>query len=132
MGTFDFPKGSSSYGLGMVATSISHWGRFHVGANINFSINAGFVDDWGCIIDFGPSVRVDIANNLFVNMPVDVVCVATFPEGSTDTKTSWGARIAPSLHFFFSKKFGIFAGPQVSFGGSATDFGMQAGLSYSF
>ena len=134
MGNFDYPKDSSWYGVGMVASSISHWGRFHVGANINFLINAGVADDWGCIIDFGPSVRVDIVKNVFVNMPVDVVCVATFPEGSSDTHTSWGARIAPSLHVFLSKKFGIYAGPQVTFGlgGSSAQFGMQAGLSCSF
>ncbi|MGM9841787.1 MAG: hypothetical protein ACI31D_06265, partial [Candidatus Limisoma sp.] len=33
MGDFDMAKQSSWYGLGMYATSISHWGAFHVGAD---------------------------------------------------------------------------------------------------
>lgn len=135
MGDFEYAEGSGSYGLGLVASSISHWGRFHVGANVNFSINAGFVDDWGCIIDFGPSARVDINNRFFVNVPVNAVCNVTFPEGSTDTETAWGARIAPSIHAFFSDRFGLFAGPQLSLGfsdGSDISFGFQAGLSYAF
>lgn len=135
MGDFEFAEQSGSYGLGLVASSISHWGRFHVGANVNFSINAGFVDNWGCIIDFGPSARVDINNRFFVNVPVNALCHVTFPEGSTDTETAWGARIAPSIHAFLTDRFGLFAGPQVSFGfsdGSSVSFGMQAGISYAF
>lgn len=135
MGDFEYPEGSGSYGLGLVASSISHWGRFHVGANVNFSINAGFVDDWGCIIDFGPSARVDINKRFFVNIPVSAVCNVTFPKGSTNTETAWGARISPSIHAFISNRFGIFAGPQVSFGfsdGSEVSFGFQAGISYAF
>lgn len=135
MGDFEYAQESGSYGLGLVASSISHWGRFHIGANVNFSINAGFVDDWGCIIDFGPSARIDISKRFFVNMPVNAVCNVTFPEGSTDTETSWGARISPSIHAFISDRFGLFVGPQVSFGfsdGSTVSLGMQAGLSYAF
>lgn len=132
MGTFDMPKQSSGYGLGMYATSISHWGRFHVGANLDFSINAGIIDDWGCIISFGPSARIDITKHLFVNVPVDAMCSVTFPEGTTDTKTTWGGKIAPSIHAFISERFGLFAGPSVSFGSGDPGFGMQAGLSYSF
>lgn len=135
MGDFEFAEESGSYGLGLVVSSISHWGRFHVGANLNFSVNAGFVDDWGCIFDFGPSARVDISRNFFVNVPVNAVCNVTSPEGSTDTETSWGARISPSIHAFLSDRFGVFAGPQLSFGfsdGSKTSFGFQTGLSYAF
>ncbi len=135
MGDFEYAEGSGSYGLGLVASSISHWGRFHVGANVNFSINAGFVDNWGCIIDFGPSARVDINNRFFVNMPVNAVCNVMFPEGSTDTDTSWGARISPSIHAFLSDRFGLFAGPQLGLGftgSSEASFGFQAGISYAF
>lgn len=134
MDDFEFAKESGSYGLGLVVSSLSHWGRFHVGANVNYSINAGIIDDWGCIIDFGPSARIDINNHFFVNVPVNAACVVTFPEGSTDTDTSWGARIAPSIHAFISDRFGLFAGPQVCFGfdGSSASFGMQAGISYAF
>ena len=135
MGDFNVAKESGWYGLGMVASSIVHWGSFHIGADVNFLIDAGFVDDWGCKIDFGPSVRFDIADNIFVNIPVNAVCIATFPEGSTDTKTDWGAMIAPSFYAFFSEKFGLFAGPQATFSfksGSEPSFGFVAGLSYSF
>ena len=132
MGDFDMAKYSSSYGVGMMATSISHWGAIHVGANVNFGINAGIMDDWGCIIDFGPSVRVDISKSCFVNMPIDAVCVCTFPEGSTDTETTWGAKLAPAIHLFASDRLGIFAGPQFTFGNGVTNVGMVAGLSYSF
>lgn len=135
MGDFRYTDISGSYGLGLVASSISHWGSFHVGANVNFSINAGFVDDWGCIIDLGPSARVDINNRIFVNVPVNAICNVKFPEGSTDTETAWGARVAPSIHAFISDRFGLFAGPQLSIGfsaGSDVSFGFQAGLSYAF
>ncbi|MGN0223264.1 MAG: hypothetical protein ACI4AM_04475 [Muribaculaceae bacterium] len=134
-GDFDAVKATGSYGLGMLVTSLSHWDRFHVGANVNFSINNGLADPSGCIIDFGPSVRYDLSEHILVNMPVNAVCVATFPKGTTDTKTDWGARIAPSLHVFFSDKFGIFAGPQMTISfesGSEPSFGLQAGLSYAF
>lgn len=135
MGDFEFAKESGSYGLGLVFSSISHWGRFHVGANVNCYINDGFVDNSSFIVDFGPSTRVDINRDLFVNIPVNAVCIATFPEGTTDTETAWGARIAPSLHAFISDRFGVFAGPQISFGfsdASSCAFGMQAGVSYAF
>jgi len=135
MGDFEFAKESGSYGLGLVCSSISHWGRFHVGANVNFSVNAGFVDDCSCIVDFGPSARVDINKHFFINVPVNALCIIAFPEGSTDTETSWGARVAPSIHAFLSDRFGVFAGPQISFGfsdASSCAFGMQAGVSYSF
>lgn len=135
MGDFEFAEESGSYGLGLIASSISHWGRFHIGANVNFSINAGLVDNWGCIIDFGPSSRVDINNRFFVNMPVNAVCNVMFPEGTTDTETSWGARVSPSIHAFLSDRFGLFAGPQLSLGFSGSSdvsFGFQAGISYAF
>lgn len=134
MGDFKYAKESGSYGLGFVYSSISHWGRIHVGANCNLSINAGFVDRMGCIIDFGPSARIDICKSLFVNIPINAVCSVNFPEGE-DTKTTWGARIAPALHAFTSSCFGLFAGPQLSYafsGGSKVAFGMQAGLSFYF
>lgn len=135
MGDFKNAKVSGCYGLGVIFNSISHWGRFHVGGNVNFSVNAGFVHDWGCIFDFGPSCRFDINRDLFVNVPVDAVCCVTFPEGSTDSETSWGAKIAPSIHAFLSSRFGLFAGPQLSIGfsdGSKASFGFQAGVSYAF
>lgn len=135
MQDFDFAKESSIYGLGLYMSSFSHWNRFHVGADLNYSLNAGIVDDWGCIIEFGPSVRVDISKNFIVNMPINALCNVQFPEGSTDTKTSWGMKIAPSLHAFFTDRFGIFAGPQLTTdfkSGHDASFGFQAGISYSF
>lgn len=134
IGDFDFAKESGFYGLGMVVSSFSHWGRFHLGFNINLSINAGLVDDWGMDVDFGPSMRVDISKHVFVNMPIDAVCVATFPDGG-DTQTDWGAKIAPSLNVFATDRFGLFVGPQVMFsfsGDSDATFGLVAGLSYAF
>lgn len=132
MTSFDYPKESSAYGLGVYATSISHWGRFHIGANVDFSVNAGVIDDWGCLVGFGPSARIDITKHLFVNVPVDATCEVNFPEGTTDTKTSWGCKIAPSIHAFFSDRFGLFVGPSVKLDAGDPKFGMQAGLSYSF
>lgn len=134
LGDFREAKYTSCYGLGLVFPTIHHWGPIHVGANLNFSINAGIVDDWGCIIDFGPSVGFDIDENVFVNIPVDARCDVTFPEGS-DTQTNWGMQIAPALHVFLTKKFGIFVGPQMTIGfasGSKPAFGLVAGLSYEF
>lgn len=135
MGNFDYAKESGYYGLGLLCTSFSHWGRVHVGANLDFSLNAGFVDDWGCLIDFGPSARIDITNHVFVNVPVDVACAVVSVDGSTDSATSWGMRIVPSIHAFITDRVGLFAGPQLNFGfssGSKAAFGMQAGVSYAF
>lgn len=133
--SFEDTKYSSVYGVGLTANSIGHWGIFHIGANLNFCINAGVIDDWGCLIDFGPMARIDIAKHYFVTIPVNASCSVTFPEKSTDTKTTWGAKIAPSINCFFSDKFGIFLGPQMSIPfaeGAKVGFGLQAGLSFSF
>lgn len=132
IGEYKYPKESGSYGLGMVISSLSHWGILHVGANANFSLNAGLLDPWGCVIDFGPSARIDINKHLFVNIPINAVCGISFPEGSSDTETNWGAKIAPSVHAFLSDRFGLFAGPNVVFGSGSPTFGAQAGISYSF
>lgn len=131
MGDFDYAKYSSSYGIGLMYPSISHWGLVHIGANFNFGLNAGIVDDYSCIVDFGPSVRVDISKACFINMPIDAVCVCTFPKGSTGTKTDWGAKLAPAVHLFATDRFGIFVGPQFTFGDGGSSVGMVAGLSYS-
>lgn len=135
MGDFEYAKLSSSYGFGIVYSSISHWGRFHVGANLNLSINAGVVDDWGMIIDFGPSARIDIVDHFFVNIPVNVVCGVTFPEGSTESHTTWGGRIPVLANYFFTERFGLYAGPQLNFAftsGSSASIGMQCGIAYAF
>lgn len=135
MQDFDFAKETSMYGLGICVSSISHWDRFHVGADVNFSLNAGIIDNWGCIIELGPSGRVDISKNFFVNMPVNAVCYVEFPEGSTDTNTTWGMKIEPSIHAFLTDRFGIFAGPQMTTdfkSGHDVSFGFQAGISYAF
>lgn len=134
IGDFREARYTSCYGLGLVFPTIHHWGAVHVGANLNFSINAGIVDDWGCIIDFGPSVRFDIAENVFVNIPVDARCAVTFPEGS-DSQSNWGMQIAPTLHVFLTKRIGLFVGPQMTIGFASESkpaFGLVAGLSYEF
>lgn len=130
MGDFDVAKESSWYGVGVESSSISHWGFFHVGANVDFILNAGIVDDWSCSGMFGPSVRFDLAQNVFINMPINAVFTCDFSE--SDTKTYWAARMAPALNVYFSNRFGIFAGPQVSFDfeGSDATFGMYAGLTF--
>lgn len=135
--SFEHFKEAGWYGIGMIFSSISQWGRFHVGANIDLMFDWGLVDseDVGCNIAFGPSARYDIVDKLFVNCPVDVVCLCYFPSGTTDTKTEWGMKIAPSLHYFFTEKIGAFVGPQmcVAFeSNSRATFGMQFGLSYIF
>ena len=130
---FSYAKETSSYGVGMYITSISHWDWFHVGADVTLGANAGLVDNWGMLIDFGPSVRADINKKLYVNMPVNATVLCT--NDSDDSETSWGMKVAPSLHFFATDMFGIFAGPQliVPFESDAkASIGMQAGISISF
>ncbi|MDE7437989.1 MAG: LysM peptidoglycan-binding domain-containing protein [Muribaculaceae bacterium] len=133
MNNFDYAKESSWYGVGMSASSIAHWGAFHVGGDLAFLINAGVVKDWGCCVEFGPSARVDITENIFINMPIDVVCVVSFDKGNSHA--SWGGRLAPALHLALSDSFGIFAGPQMNFAfasGSKAAFGMVAGIAFQF
>ncbi|MGM9816670.1 MAG: hypothetical protein ACI304_06385 [Lepagella sp.] len=130
MGDFDLAKESSWYGLGLYCTSISHWGRFHVGADLDMNIDAGIVDNWGMLIDFGPSFRVDISRNFFLNVPINAFCSVFWPKGG-DSQSTWGGKIAPSIHGFFNDHIGLFAGPNVSFG-KGVSFGMQAGISVCF
>lgn len=139
---FDTFKESGCYGLGLVFTSFSHWGALHVGANANFSVNYGLNKGiGGCIVDFGPSARYDIVQNAFINIPVNVVYTKMWTDDNTGSSSSskessaWGMRIAPSLHFFLTDRFGLYLGPQVVFGfksGEKTTFGGQLGISYAF
>lgn len=131
MGDFESAKLSSRYGLGLVATSISHWGAFHVGADVCLSINAGIIDDWNIMCCFGPSMRFDISPSCFLNIPINAVFVQVIPE-KEDTKYYWGAMVSPALHLFASDRFGIFVGPQFTFDSDATSVGMVAGISYAF
>ena len=134
MGDFDIAKQSSWYGLGIYATSISHWGAFHVGADIDFNINNGFVpkSNSGVMINFGPSFRVDLGKHLFLNVPVNAVCSIFESEGTTKSKSYWGGKVAPSFHGFFNDRVGIFVGPNITFDKNGSSFGMQAGLSICF
>lgn len=127
----DFKK-AGMYGLGMRFTSIARCDWLHIGAELEVNLNAGLVDDSNCIINFGPSLRADIIRNVFVTLPVDVMCIASFK--GTDTHTDWGMHIAPSIYGYFTDKFGVFVGPNVSFGFSGGDatVGMQCGLAFSF
>ncbi len=131
MGDFDMAKLTSWYGLGMYVTSFSHWGGFHIGADFDININNGFVDKSGIMTSFGPSFRVDLGKNFFLNVPVNAVCSASYPEGE-DTKYIWAGKVAPSFHGFFNDRVGIFAGPNVTFNKNGSSFGMQAGLSICF
>lgn len=131
LGDFRDAKYTSCYGIGVMFTSFTHWNSVHLGANMNILVNKGYDDNWGSLIDFGPSVRIDLSENLFVNIPLDVRCVATFPD--SDIETNWGLQLAPALHVFLSQKFGIFIGPQTTIGfdsGSKPSFGLVAGLSF--
>lgn len=130
---FDHVKETGSYGGALYFTSIGQWDKFHVGANVSFGVNAGLVDDWGCQVEFGPSVRYDLGSRFFVNLPVNALCFATFPEGSTSTHTEWGLTVSPTLNAWITPKFGVFAGPKMStnFKNDAT-FGFVAGVSFAF
>ena len=127
MGEFEYAEETSWYGVGIVFSSISHWGRFHVGGNANASINAGIVKPWGCLIDFGPSARIDITDHCFVNIPVNAVYKSVSEDDS-----SWGCKVAPSLYVYVSDRFGLFFGPKVTFADSESVWGMQAGISICF
>lgn len=132
---FEYLKECGSYGLGIYATSIGHWGNFHVGANANLGVNAGLIDDWGMQVEFGPSARYDLGKRFFVNLPINALCSCTFPEGSTGTHTEWGITATPTLHAWITPKFGIFAGPKMAAQfDSESDicFGFVAGISYAF
>ena len=130
---FDHVKETGSYGGALYFTSIGQWDKFHVGANVSFGVNAGLVDDWGCQVEFGPSVRYDFGSRFFVNLPVNALCFATFPEGSTSTHTEWGLTVSPTLNAWITPKFGVFAGPKMTmdFENDAT-FGFVAGVSFAF
>lgn len=133
LGDFRYAEYTSCYGVGIFFPSICNWGAFHFGGNLNFSINAGVVKYWGCLFDFGPSIRYDFTENVFFNMPIDVRCVVTFPEGTTSTHTDWGMQFAPALHVFLTEKFGIYVGPQMTIGfnsGAKPAFGLVAGISF--
>lgn len=128
---------SSLYGVFLSIPSISHWGAFHLGAELTMLINAGIINDWGIGFDFGPSFRIDIADNVFINCPVNARMSKTFNEYDVedydsyddykDSETTWGAVIKPSLYFFPIKKCGFYIGPQLTIY-KECDFGLQAGI----
>lgn len=130
---FDHVKETGSYGGALYCTSIGQWDKFHVGGNVSLGVNAGLVDDWGCQVEFGPSVRYDLGSRFFVNLPINALCFATFPEGTTSTHTEWGLTVSPALHAWITPKFGVFAGPKMTmdFENDAT-FGFVAGVSFAF
>lgn len=132
MQDFDYAKESSYYGLGMEWSSISHWGFFHLGCNLDMLINAGVIKNWGMKINFGPSMRFDIGRHFYVNMPLDAVCYCIWPEGSTKTETSWAAQVSPSIYGLLSDRVSIFAGPHLTTDFDNTSFGMQAGINICF
>lgn len=126
----DWLKESGSYGFGAMFTSFANWGRFHVGCNFQMGFNFGLVDsDYSAfVLDFGPSLRFDISDNVFINMPVD----ATYTKV---TRGAWGMRISPSLHYRFSRAIGIYLGPQFNRGfndGGESNIGAQVGLTIVF
>lgn len=124
---FDLPKLSSVYGIGISCNSISHWGILHVGATVNYEINAGIVKNWSSIMDFGPSLRIDICKDIFFNMPL--MCSWEYGKGeSGDFESSWIFKTIPSINAFFTKRFGIFAGPMMTVGSKAVSWGFSAGL----
>lgn len=128
---FNEPKYSSSVGFGFMATSFSHWGRFHLGANINAGIATAYLfDAAGITIDLGPSVRFDINRRCFINMPVNATVFLAFAKNYGGIGGC--VRIAPSFHAFLNDRFGAYIGPEGRFNSYYTYFGFQAGLSYSF
>lgn len=129
---FDYTKSSSIYSLGVMQTSVSHWGAFHVGFDVNVGFNAGLVKNSDFFADFGPSVRLDICKNVLFNMPINALCDVSY--SGTKTHTFWGINLLPALHLFASDKFGIFVGPQFLryFEGDKFYVGMNMGLSYTF
>lgn len=130
---FDHVKETGSYGGALYITSIGQWDKFHVGGNVSFGVNAGLVDDWGCQVEFGPSVRYDLGNRFFVNLPVNALCFAISSKESTSTHTEWGLTVTPTLNAWITPKFGVFAGPKMTmdFENDAT-FGFVAGVSFAF
>ncbi len=123
---FDAVKNSSYYGFATYATSLIHWNSFHIGANVVCSVNYGIADSVfeTTMVDFGPSARVDISKSCFINIPVNACLI-----GDDD----WYGKISPALHMFPNGgKIGIFVGPQLIFDSNISEFGMVAGLTYSF
>ena len=122
--------------MAIEATSVAQWDNFHVGSFLSFGANYGLTpidDNEGLLVKFGPSARLDLTDNIYINLPVLVNVLSTSPEGST--KYEWGMSIIPTLHLFMTEKVGIFAGVQSIFSfksNSDTNFGVRFGLSYAF
>ncbi len=133
---WDAFKNSGYYSLAIEATSVAQWDNFHVGSFLSFGANYGLTpidDNEGLLVKFGPSARLDLTDNIYINLPVLVNVLSTSPEGST--KYEWGMSIIPTLHLFMTEKVGIFAGVQSIFSfksNSDTNFGVRFGLSYAF
>lgn len=137
--SFKDAKYSGSYGFGVNKTSFDNnrSKKFHIGADFHMNINAGIVDNFSMIYELGPSFRYDVSNNCFINTPLNIICYVGSHEEGNERKTdvTWGLRLAPSLYYFFSKRVGIFAGPQlwVPFvKNTDVEFGLQTGVAISF
>lgn len=133
---FSQSKESGSYGFQGDITSLTHRNNTHIGFSWGVSTNLGLVDSPSAIISLGPSVRFDITENIFFNLPVIASMGITYSTGEsnrTESKTSWAIRVAPSFYFFFSEGCGVFLAPQACIGlqsGSETTYGMACGLTF--
>lgn len=67
------------------------------------SFNYGLVDKDGTsdLMLFGPNISYEIVRSLYVCLPLQAMCNASF-EG-TDTKTSWGWAVSPRMYYSFGK-----------------------------
>lgn len=127
--SFKDVRTNGSYGFG--ASFFYGDGTVSFGLHSSFSWNAGLVKiDYSTYrIGLGPAAQTYLTENVFIIMPIDIMC--GIYNGPLDDKihTAWAMQISPAV--YVGKKRGIFFGPQMAVGfheKSKPTFGFKTGI----
>lgn len=130
---FDDVKASGHYGLTLDVLNI---GGSLFGFDITMgSFNYGLVDKnltYDMML-FGPNVSYEVAQNLILSVPAQVLCSVYFGEKSK-TETTWGWAISPRAYYSYGR-VSIHAGIMVNGffkNGDSVTCGFITGIGFSF
>lgn len=127
--SFEDVKLSGSYGLSWTMLPWEIAPKLYAGIHFSpLNFNYGLSDFNYDEIRLGPAIGYYFTSQIFVSMPLDVLCDVYFGDND-ETKTAWGLALAPSV--YIGRKGGAFLGPQFSIGfsgNSKVSCGFRAGI----
>ncbi len=128
-GTFDDVKLSGSYGFAFTFLPWKIAPNLYAGVHCSpANLNVGLSDFVSSEIRLGPAIGYYFTPQIFISMPLDLLCNITFDDDDK-ARTAWGMALAPIV--YIGKKGGVFIGPQFSVGFSGyskVSCGFRAGI----